>query len=168
MADHDVMRYLCFLATQMDVMNPRLADPAFKAHCLAAFDWGVHGMHNPIAHLCSLPAYQGFKSVSWHSLQTEDSYHSIQYIAASLCRNNKKSQEDTQKLLAEVNLYKGPDPFLGTISDGGSDSLQGAKDQNQSGDTGSICYRQQHLAAENMKACSSCCQCALLPPALKY
>lgn len=92
MADHDVMRYLCFLATQMDVMNPCLADPAFKAHCLAAFNWRVHGMHNLIAHLCSLPASQGFKVVSWHSLQTEDSHRSFQYIAASLCRNNEKSQ----------------------------------------------------------------------------
>ena len=149
-------------------MNPRLADPAFKAHCLAAFDWGVHGMHNPIAHLCSRPAYQGFKSVSWHSLQTEDSYHSIQYIAASLCRDNEKSQEDTQKLLAEVNLYKGPDPFLFTMSDGGSDSLRGGERSKSNWRHWQHLHRQQHLAAEKMKACSSCCQCALLPPALKY
>ena len=46
--------------------------------------------------------------------------------AASLRRNNGKSKKATQKLVAEVDLYKQrARPLLGTMSDGGLDSLRG-------------------------------------------
>ena len=35
----DVMRCWYFLARQMGAIKPRLADPAFKALCIAAFNW---------------------------------------------------------------------------------------------------------------------------------
>ena len=49
----DVMRYWYFLARQMDAMKARLTDPAFKAHCISAFNWRVHDMHNPMLILLS-------------------------------------------------------------------------------------------------------------------
>ena len=100
----DVMRYWYFLARQMDAMKANLTDPAFTAHCIAAFNW--QDMHKRIAHLGG-------------------SYRSIRRTctAASQWQNNRRSE--TLKLLSELDLYKqGPKLFLITMSDGGLDSLQ--------------------------------------------
>ncbi|DBA91141.1 TPA: hypothetical protein ACH3X1_016099 [Trebouxia sp. C0004] len=47
----DVMRYWHFLARSMDSIKPQLTDPAFKKHCIAAFNWRDGNMHNPLAQL---------------------------------------------------------------------------------------------------------------------
>lgn len=79
-------------------------------------------MHNPICHLALFlhPWYRGTVSKS------DTAYQSIRHTAASLWHNNSKSREETQKLLGELDLYKqGCRPFLGSMSDGGLDSLRG-------------------------------------------
>ena len=124
----DVMRYWYFLARQMDALKANLTDPAFKAHCISAFNWRVQDMHNPIAHLALFlhPWYRG--SV----VKSEASFQSIRHTAALLWRNNNKSQEETQKLLGELDQYKlGCRPFLASMSDGGLESLRAYWDSIQ-------------------------------------
>lgn len=42
----DVMRYWYFLARRMDAIKANLTEPAFKAHCISAFNWRIQDMHN--------------------------------------------------------------------------------------------------------------------------
>ena len=83
----DVTRH--FLARQMDSHKANLTHPGFKAHCIAAFNWRLQDMHNPICHLAlSLrPWYRGTVS------RSDTAYQNIRCIAASLWHNNSKSRE---------------------------------------------------------------------------
>ena len=117
----DVMRYWYYLARCMDKLRSNLTDADFKAHCMAAFNWRVQDMHNPLAQLGLFlhPWYRGVTA------KNDASFKSIKLTAGQVWQSNGKSLKEVEALLAELNQYRmGARPFLGTMSDGSLNSLQ--------------------------------------------
>ncbi len=117
----DVMRYWHFLARSMDSIKPQLTDPAFKKHCIAAFNWRVGDMHNPLAQLALFlhPWYRRTASTP------DTAYKGIRATAGRMWQSNNKSKDEVIALLAEMDKYRlGSTPFVGIMSDSGLDSLR--------------------------------------------
>ncbi len=117
----DVMRYWFFLARQMEALKANLTDADFKAHCIAAFNWRVKDMHNPLAQLALFlhPWYRGLAANS------DTAFESIRKTVVRLCKGLNKSQTEAAAMLGELNKYRmGVKPFLGSMADGGLESLR--------------------------------------------
>ncbi|DBB01088.1 TPA: hypothetical protein ACH3X1_000981 [Trebouxia sp. C0004] len=114
------VRYWYFLAQSVDALKAYLTDSDFKAHCVSAFNWRVKDMHNPLAQLAVFlhPWYPGVTA------KTDASFQSIQLTAGRVWQSSGNSRQQVTDLLAELAKYRlGSRPFLGTMTDGGLNSL---------------------------------------------
>ena len=117
----DVMRYWYYLARCLDELTTGLTSPDFKAHCIAAFNWRVADMHNPLAQLALFlhPWYRGVTG------KNDTSFKNIKRTAGRVWQAIGKSRKEVEALFAELNQYRmGSKPFLGTMADGSLNSLR--------------------------------------------